>query len=65
MENTESIKSEKLISQIKDSISETKIIQNPNMKSLITTLTQNRKEPLLILGSHYMADNVYNFLKTI
>lgn len=65
MEHIESLKIETLISQLGRAIDKHLIINNPNMNQLLEEIIKKEERPLIILGSHYMAENVYSFLKNI
>jgi dihydrofolate synthase/folylpolyglutamate synthase len=65
MDQIESISTDSMLTKIKNHIDENLIIENKNMNQLLEQVLKEREKPLLILGSHYMAENVYNFLKTI
>jgi dihydrofolate synthase/folylpolyglutamate synthase len=65
MDSTESISIDNINDQIKTFIDQELVIKQPDMNQLFEEILKERETPLLILGSHYMAENVYNFLKTI
>ena len=65
MQTVKSLKIEEIYSQIKEHIDTKNIIQNQNIKLLFNQILKEREKPLLILGSHFMAESIYNFQKTI
>ncbi len=63
MESVESKKVSELHESLNTHIDADKIIQNKNLKTTLNEAISNRKTPLLILGSHYMAESIYSFQK--
>ena len=63
MANIESEKIENIITQFNNEINNEKIIFNKNMDKLLETIEKERMNPLLILGSHYMAKKIYKLKK--
>ena len=55
--------SSEIYTQLQSHIKKSKIIRNQNLDQLLEEIMQEREKPLIILGSHYMAQNIYKFKK--
>jgi len=63
MKSVESKKVSEIQKSLDTHIESNKIIQNKNLTTLLNEAISDRKTPLLILGSHYMAKSIYSFQK--
>jgi len=57
--------SSEIYRQLQIHIEKSNLIRNQNLDQLLEEVMQEREKPLLILGSHYMAKNIYKFKKAI
>jgi dihydrofolate synthase/folylpolyglutamate synthase len=61
MEKTESKNRAEIFTALKKHIDDQRIKQHSNINDFLQRITNDRKKPLLILGSHYMAESIYKF----
>ena len=65
IQESDSKDSSEIYSLLQDHYEKDKIIRNQNLDQLLEKVIIEREKPLIILGSHYMAKNIYKFKKSI
>ncbi|MBN2281353.1 MAG: bifunctional folylpolyglutamate synthase/dihydrofolate synthase [Candidatus Marinimicrobia bacterium] len=63
IEGEDSKDSMEIYNQILRDIEKTRLVRNPDLDTLLQQAIKKRERPLIILGSHYMAKNIYKYKK--
>jgi len=61
----DSVRSFDIYQQLRKHLPEERLLHNPDIGKILKRTRQNRDNPLLIIGSHYIANNVYVYFKNL